>query len=149
MSIKERLLEFVRYTNQGQGAFETKVGFANGLINNLQDSITSKSLLKIKGKYPKINLNWLLTGEGEMLIDPQEMSGKEPGMKELVDAINALNKTLKAGFNLDGGAKTLVKGPPSQGQITAHENQNSKQDIERAYSDRKKKKKGTDSKEGS
>lgn len=65
--VKTRLTEFLKYIGIGQAKFAEKAGLSRGFVNNIGDSITKRSLLKILSVYPDLNVNWLLTGEGEML----------------------------------------------------------------------------------
>lgn len=65
--MKERLIQFLAYIGLGQSKFEEKVGLSRGMINKIGDNITIKSLNKIIAVYPELNINWLKTGEGEML----------------------------------------------------------------------------------
>jgi transcriptional regulator with XRE-family HTH domain len=65
--MKERLIEFLAYLKMGQTKFEEKVGLSRGFVNNIGENITSKSLKKIIEVHPELNVNWLKTGEGEML----------------------------------------------------------------------------------
>lgn len=52
------------------------VGLSNGYINSLKKSPTADKLQMIIGAYPDLSINWLLTGEGEMLNAP---GGKKQG----------------------------------------------------------------------
>ena len=67
MTIKDRMQKFLEKKALSQRKFEKFVGLSNGFVNNIGDSIRAASLEKIKHKYPELNTNWLLTGEGEML----------------------------------------------------------------------------------
>ena len=67
MSVKQRLIEFIKYNNLGQGAFEKKVGLSNGYVNNIRNSIQPDKLHKIALQFPDLNKGWLMTGEGEMI----------------------------------------------------------------------------------
>lgn len=66
-TIKDRLILFIGSLNIGQGKFEKECGFSNGYINNISKNIGADKLQKILSRYPLLNQNWLLTGEGEML----------------------------------------------------------------------------------
>lgn len=66
-SVKQRLIQFIKYKGIGQGKFEKAVGLSNGFVNNIRVSITPEKLQKIAPYYPELNKSWLLTGEGEML----------------------------------------------------------------------------------
>lgn len=72
MTTKERLISFLKYLNISQGVFEKKVGLSTGFVNNVGDSIRTKSLAKITSVYPQLNTSWLLTGVGNPLLIAQE-----------------------------------------------------------------------------
>ena len=80
---KTRLLDFIKSKGIGQGAFEKSVGLSNGYINNLKSSPSSASLQKILCKYPELNENWLLTGNGQMLKNTDIIREIPDGMTEL------------------------------------------------------------------
>jgi transcriptional regulator with XRE-family HTH domain len=69
--MKERLCEFLEYLGMGQTKFEEKVGLSRGFVNTLKNNLTIKTLDKIEAAYPELNINWLKTGEGEMLKNSQ------------------------------------------------------------------------------
>jgi hypothetical protein len=80
----ERLDAFIRYNKLSRSAFAVKIGTSE---RNVANSLTGKKsqmdfLIKISAACPNLNLNWLLTGQGEMLLGQvQKNSGtvvKEP-----------------------------------------------------------------------
>jgi hypothetical protein len=73
MSVKQRLIEFIKVLEIGQGAFEKEVGLSNGYVNNIRQSIQPDKLQRIALKYPQLNSGWLMTGEGEMLRNYQNL----------------------------------------------------------------------------
>lgn len=66
-SIKDRLSVFIRYKNLSKYAFEKSIGVSNGFFNSINKSIGSDKLGYISKTYPDLNIDWLLTGDGEML----------------------------------------------------------------------------------
>jgi hypothetical protein len=88
--MKERLIEFLRYLKIGQLAFEENVGLSRGFVNNIGFSIRENSLKKISNKYPKLNITWLLTGEGNMLKNTQQTGV----------SISGMNNNLQQGKNI-------------------------------------------------
>lgn len=77
MKTKERLKIFVQSLNMGQNAFEAEVGIANGYLASKSQSVNSDAIEKIVGKYPKLNLDWLFTGNGSMFVgDNEDVSAK-------------------------------------------------------------------------
>lgn len=75
--MKKRLIDFLAYLGIGQLKFEENVGLSRGYVNKIGDNITVKSLNKISLVYPELNINWLKTGEGEMLKDSQPARPEE------------------------------------------------------------------------
>lgn len=77
-TVKDRIKLFLRYLNIGQNSFESKVGWSNGYINNTKN-ISADKLNQVFNEYPQLNINWLITGKGEMidtsaLSDPTEQT---------------------------------------------------------------------------
>ena len=66
-TIKERLIEYMKYKSLSQKRFETTAGLSNGYINSLRKSPSATKLQSIICAFPDLNQTWLLTGEGEML----------------------------------------------------------------------------------
>ncbi|MBC8618926.1 LexA family transcriptional regulator [Parabacteroides faecis] len=67
MDIKDRLKEIRDYAKMGQTNFEKHTGISSGYFNKVKGSIGSDTILKIVNKFPELNLDWLITGKGEML----------------------------------------------------------------------------------
>lgn len=74
--MKERLILFLKHLGIGQLRFENNVGLSRGFVNAVGDTIRESSLAKITAVYPELNINWLKTGEGQMLIG-QELQKTE------------------------------------------------------------------------
>lgn len=71
-NIKERLVSFIKTTGLSQKGFEQKVGLSNGYINNISKGIGAEKLQNILKHFPDLNKDWLINGEGEMLISTQK-----------------------------------------------------------------------------
>lgn len=69
-SVKERLILYMRVKKISQKKFETAANLSNGYINSLRHSPSATKLQSILCAFPDINRTWLLTGEGEMLNEP-------------------------------------------------------------------------------
>ena len=67
---KNRLLEFVeRQYGVSQREFEKKCGLGQGTISSIKVKGPSvDALLKISHACPELNMNWLIAGAGDMLI---------------------------------------------------------------------------------
>jgi phage repressor protein C with HTH and peptisase S24 domain len=115
MSVKERLIEFIKHKNLSQGRFEKKIGLSNGYVNNIRVSIQPDTLQRIVQVFPELNDGWLLTGKGEMIINEAN--------DELIQSINSKgavpywNLPVSAGQTIQsitGGLKPdgYIKGLP-------------------------------------
>lgn len=74
MSVKERIIKYVDYLGISVRAFEMNCGLSNGLVNNIRESLAQKTLDKVSMSYPELNIGWLLTGEGPMLKEPNQLN---------------------------------------------------------------------------
>lgn len=66
-TVKQRIKTFMNHLNIGQRKFEMSVGLSNGYINSLRKSPSADKIQMIIDTYPQLNIDWLLSGEGEML----------------------------------------------------------------------------------
>ena len=73
-TIKDRILLFIKSLDIGQKKFEINCGLSNGYVNNLKATPSARVLQKIFGKYPELNRTWLLSGDGEMILDKNQKS---------------------------------------------------------------------------
>ena len=67
ITIKQRLMEFIKTQGIGQKKFARQVGVSDGYVNAIRKSIQPDTLHKIAMRFPELNTGWLMTGEGEML----------------------------------------------------------------------------------
>lgn len=67
--IKERVIQLVDYKNIKRDVFYTKIGMAASSFRSSakETPLNSDAIANILSLIPDVNLNWLLTGEGEML----------------------------------------------------------------------------------
>ena len=66
MEIVDRIKLFREYLGIGQTAFEVNIGVARGYFSNVK-TLGSDRILRIHTKYPELNIEWLVTGNGEMI----------------------------------------------------------------------------------
>lgn len=72
IKVKERLLSFVKYKGLSNLAFEKSCGLSNGYLRNFKGNLGQDKLANILAAFPELNKDWLLYGEGEMLIGQQK-----------------------------------------------------------------------------
>lgn len=68
MGVKSRLIEFIDYKGMSRRSFSLGIGASSSFVNSISKSIGTEYIDRIKEKFPELNISWLLTGEGDMLI---------------------------------------------------------------------------------
>lgn len=86
MNVKERLKSYIESSKMSVKAFELSIDVSNGYINSISKSIGIDKLQLILEKYPNLNLEWLITGKGEMLRNSEVKTIQEP--QEKLQAVN-------------------------------------------------------------
>lgn len=66
MTVKDRIKEFCKAENSTVSAFEANIGVANGYVNAISKSIGLDKIKTILEKYPNLDIEWLLVGNGNM-----------------------------------------------------------------------------------
>ena len=64
--IKQRILQFVETLGISKREFYNQVGFSRGTLES-ESGITEDVMAKFVAKYPAVNIEWLLTGRGDMI----------------------------------------------------------------------------------
>ena len=68
-SVKNRLIDFLKYKGISQSKFEQQCGISNGYVNNIRKGIKSEMFdKKIAPIFPELSKTWLLLGEGSMIV---------------------------------------------------------------------------------
>lgn len=64
----DRLFMFLEHKKLSQNKFETECGLAHTNLREKKQGPTSEYLAKIITRYPELNLNWLISGRGPMIL---------------------------------------------------------------------------------
>lgn len=72
MCIKDRVSDYCKRKNIAISRFEKEAGLSNGYFNQVKKRPSIDKIESIKRAYPDINEDWLLTGEGDMLVSPSK-----------------------------------------------------------------------------
>lgn len=74
VTTKERILHYIECKNIPKSKFYNDLGIKRGLLDSdkLKASVTDVVIAKILAIYKDLNINWLLTGEGNMLRTESE-----------------------------------------------------------------------------
>lgn len=97
-TVKQRLIDFIKFKNLSQAKFEKAIGVSNGFVNNISKGIGADKLQRILNAYPELNSTWLLTGNGEMLKQDNSSKSSENTtlLQRLVDSLQTTIETQKA-----------------------------------------------------
>ncbi len=76
-TVKDRLIEFLKYKQIGQARFADSIGVSRSYVNSIRRSIQPDKIHSISKQYPELNTGWLLTGEGDMLLK-SNIAAEEP-----------------------------------------------------------------------
>ena len=121
MTTKERLKEFVSIQGLGQNAFEKKVGIAVGYLASKSVSVTSDTIEKVIENFPNLNLDWLMTGKGEMLKNTGTMTGSNQGDGNKIEYKNSGNVGVGNTVNVtlpESGTQKIIK-PDGSVELTS------------------------------
>lgn len=71
-TVKSRLLEYLKHKRISQIEFTKSIDVSSTYIGAMRKGIPAGKLKRITTLYPDLNRDWLLYGEGEMLLNPEE-----------------------------------------------------------------------------
>ena len=82
MNLNERILTFISHLEMNVAEFERNCNLSNGSVSKMGDNTRRSTLEKISKIYPSLNLNWLLTGEGSMILGEEAAAQqKQEGLR--------------------------------------------------------------------
>lgn len=97
--LRARLQEFIEYKGMTKHKFESICNFSSRYISNV-NNITGDKLETISNKFPELNIDWLVTGRGEMLNIPHVTASNnscgDNSCQTIMAAGNDINKTMTA-----------------------------------------------------
>ena len=91
MEIKERIKQYLELKGISKYQFYKEMGFANGFLDK-DGSIGSDKCEKIIYHYKDLNIEWLITGNGPMIIDSFIAKEPEPVYGEINNPFYQLYK---------------------------------------------------------
>lgn len=108
----DRLMKFIAFAGLSARQFDLSIGAANGYTLRMRKnnaSIGSDVIENILNVYPQINVEWLITGKGEMLKEQEDFSfeyDKLPLSKK-IEIEKIIEEKIKAKHQLE--IKQLLK----------------------------------------
>lgn len=71
MTIKDRILTFIKFEGISVRQFENTASLSNGAVSKMGNDPRRRIIDNIATAYPQLNMDWVLTGKGEMLNDDE------------------------------------------------------------------------------
>lgn len=96
-SIKERILHFIENQDIKISKFYTESGVSYGILSQ-KSKITEDNIVKFLTKYPQVNSEWLLTGEGSMLKEEKRNGVVVSAVQGVDKGIPLMSLSAVAGF---------------------------------------------------
>lgn len=104
---KERLKTFISSKNLTNAAFEKSLGLSNGYINSMRKGLGYDKLEQLSNLYTDLNMGWLLTGEGEMLISSTSNITSEPKSDKDIKILD-IRVCAGHGIGFDGDENEII-----------------------------------------
>lgn len=91
-SVKERLIRYLDYSKLSKSEFGRRIGVSSAFVSSMRKSIQPDKIEAIIREFPDLNISWLMTGEGDMII-----KDSQPGSTAdfLGNAKKPINEELK------------------------------------------------------
>lgn len=102
MSVVDRIFEYITHKNLSYNEFDKSIGAANGYIGKQikkGGSLGSHIIEKIIYIYSDINPNWLITGNGDMILNKNNIKQeyvKNEDIEKKIDIVNLSVNTLNS-----------------------------------------------------
>lgn len=97
-TIKERLIAYLKYKGVNNSEFGRIIGVSNAYISSIRKSIQPDKVEKISSNFPDLNIDWLITGKGEMLrasiTQIGDNNNHQHGNGNTYNSLSALEKAL-------------------------------------------------------
>ena len=92
-TVKERLMKYLYKKDIKSNYFCSKIGVSAAFISSMIKSIQPDKLYSIAVNFPDLNIEWLLTGQGNMLRKSYENVNKED--MELSDVVKKFQNQIE------------------------------------------------------
>lgn len=109
MTTKDRLKEFLSVKGIGRNRFETQIGVSRGYLSTKSDVISSEVIEKSADVFHDLNLDWLITGKGEMFKSVGATTSS---------SVSSSNSLSYSGLNSCSDTKPRIPYTAAAGSIT-------------------------------
>lgn len=108
--VKQRILYFAKTLDISKRSFYEKIGVSRGTLES-KTGITEDIVAKFIAVYPQVSLEWLIRGEGDMLVSREKKSEKNSNSKCAENTIKLNDGIIDGEFD---GKRKLQKTPSNR-----------------------------------
>lgn len=111
MTTKDRLKVFLTSQKIGRNKFEEELGISIGYMSSKANTITSEVIEKTISAYPELNIEWLITGKGNMLKESSDVIGSIQGDGNKIEYNNSGDVEVGNNINItlpESGTQKIV-----------------------------------------
>lgn len=72
--MKQRITEYLKFKGISKLDFANTIGVSHSYLTSMRKGMPTSKLALVQSNYPDLNIEWLVTGRGNMLNTPQHMS---------------------------------------------------------------------------
>lgn len=94
-TVKDRLAAYLAAKKVNKSEFGRRIGVSSSYISSMRKSIQPDKAASIAREFPDLNMSWLMTGDGPMLV------GERDGLSGSVD---------RAGHHVSGEGNVVASG---------------------------------------
>lgn len=96
--VKDRIDELMKALNLSQADFARRVGVTPNAVTNWKTrGIKGSAFEKIATAFPNVNMNWLKTGEGDILLERMEKVRPHIPVEVAAGTLSGFSEVVKAG----------------------------------------------------
>jgi transcriptional regulator with XRE-family HTH domain len=95
VTVKERLIRYLKENNIKQKDFNSSIGVSKGYIGAISRSPSNDILNRISIFYPELNIEWLVSGKGNMIKDSTAYENKNEESVHVSEFNRGYNKRVE------------------------------------------------------
>ncbi|QDP84120.1 helix-turn-helix transcriptional regulator [Chryseobacterium sp. SNU WT5] len=121
MDLNERISKVISYSELSLSEFADEIEVQRSSISHITSGRNKPSLdflIKIKNRFPELQWEWLIQGDGEMLkpADPEPEMLEKPKPTSLPDLFSLINDE---NFGITESEDTIISQPTGESKISA------------------------------
>lgn len=121
MDLNERISKVISYSELSLSEFADEIEVQRSSISHITSGRNKPSLdflIKIKNRFPELQWEWLIQGDGEMLkpADPEPEMLEKPKPTSLPDLFSLINDE---NFGITESEDTIISQPAGESKISA------------------------------